>query len=158
MESKISAKICLLCLIFLTGLICQAQTGKTRKTDLPRVALLKNDEPHGTDVPGCDSHPISFRKGEERSFFISHPDGLDAWMNLDGHNVNLRLLKATLYYRDEYGTASATYEYRYKKIRITVSLLLLSDYTVWIPAQVVIRKNQTVRRIKAFIAPQCDAI
>lgn len=91
-------------------------------------------------------------------FFDSHNDGLDAWMNLDGHNVRLRLRKSTYFYRDDYGTADATYVYRYRAIVITVRLPLLSDYTLPQPATVIVSNGKARRKIRAFVAPQCDAI
>ena len=30
---------------------------------LPRVGMIDREEPRGTSFPGCDSHPLSFRKG-----------------------------------------------------------------------------------------------
>jgi hypothetical protein len=79
-------------------------------------------------------------------------------MNLDGHNVKLRLVKAKLYYLDEYSTANAVYEYRYKKINITVKPPFLYDYTTWVPAKLVMRRGLAVRTIKPFVAPQCNAL
>ena len=124
---------------------------------LPRVGMIDREAPRGTNFPGCDSHPLSFRKGADDLFFESHPDGQDAWMNLDGRNVKLRLLKVTLYYLDEYGTANAVYEYRHKDVAVTVTLPFLYDYVVWLPAKVVLRRGRAARTIRAFVMPQCDA-
>lgn len=134
------------------------QHGRTRGGGtLPRVGLLDRDGPRSERVPGCDSHPLSLKEEADRLFFESRPDGQDAWMNLDGRNVKLRLLKATLNYLDEYGTANAVYEYRHQDLAVTVSLPLFSDYVDWLPAKVVLRKGRAVRTLKAFVMPQCDA-
>ncbi|HEX8735511.1 MAG TPA: hypothetical protein VF721_09325 [Pyrinomonadaceae bacterium] len=146
----------LVCLLSAGAFDCPAQ--KSKKDVLPHVGRFRQDEETGANRSGCDNHPLVFTKGKDDVFFESRGDGLDAFMNLDGHNVKLRLLKTTVYYLDEYGTADAVYEYRYKEIRITVSLRVLSDYTDWIPAKVVIRKNRAARRLNVFVAPQCDAI
>jgi hypothetical protein len=135
--------------------------GQNRRTqgrsDLPRVGMIERDGQRSTGVPGCDSHPLSFKKGADDLFFESHPDGLDAWMNLDGRNVKLRLLKTTLHHLDEYGAANAVYEYRHRNVAVTVSLPVVSDYVDWLPAKVVLRKGRAVRAIRAFVMPQCDA-
>ena len=125
---------------------------------LPRVGMIDRDAPRSNDIGGCDNHPLSFREERDELFFESHPDGRDAWMNLDGRNVKLRLRKATLYYTDEFGTGNAVYEYSHKNVAVTVSLPLVSDYIDWLPAKVVLRKGRAVRTFKAFVMPQCDAL
>ena len=134
------------------------QGGRTRgRNALPRVGLIDRDAPRGARVPGCDSHPLSLKKEAEELFFESRPDGLDAWMNLDGRNVKLKLLKTTLYHLDEFGGGNAVYEYRHRNVAVTVSLPFYSDYVDWLPAKVVLRRGRAVRAIRAFVMPQCDA-
>lgn len=74
---------------------------------LPRVGMIDRDGSRGVRVPGCNSHLLSLKKEADALFFESHPDGLDAWMNVDGRNVKLKLMKTTLYHVDEYGAANA---------------------------------------------------
>jgi hypothetical protein len=71
--------------------------------------------PASSGKDGCDNHPLTFHKDGDDYFFDSHDDGRDAWMNLDGKNVRLTLLRSVLVYTDEFGTANATYEYRDKQ-------------------------------------------
>jgi len=79
-------------------------------------------------------------------------------MNLDGHNVELKLRKTTLNYIDVPYYANAVYEYRYKDVRVTVRLTAQSDYTTYIPAMITVRRGQKRRVIHGFVAPQCDAL
>jgi hypothetical protein len=125
---------------------------------LPRVGMIDSDAPRSSRVDGCDSHLLSLKEEADRLFFESHPDGQDAWMNLDGRNVKLRLLKVTLNYLDEFGTANGVYEYSHKDVAVTVSLPVVYDYIDWVPAKVVLRKGRAVRTIRAFVMPQCDAL
>jgi hypothetical protein len=122
---------------------------------LPRVGFIKDDQPSGRPHEGCDNHYLYLKKGGEKSVFTSDANGFDAWMNLDGQNVELKLVKATLNYRDPFD-ALARYDYRLKGLRFTVSLRHLSDYTVWIPARIILRSGRAVRVIRAFVTPQCD--
>lgn len=156
-QMKIFIFLILICLFSASAFDCPAQTKKRNR--LPRVAKIRPDEDIGAIRSGCDNHPITFTNGGDDLFFDSRGDGLDAYMNLNGHNVKLLLLKTTIFYlNDDYDTTNAIYEYRIKKTRITVSLRMLTDYTVWIPAKVVMRNGQAVRRFNAFVSPQCDAL
>jgi hypothetical protein len=136
--------------------ICCAQSGGG--SQLPRVRRLRSDQPASSGKDGCDNHPLTFHKDGDDYFFDSHDDGRDAWMNLDGKNVRLTLLRSVLVYTDEFGTANATYEYRDKRTLITVKLPFYSDYTNSVPATVRLRRDGSMRTYKAFVAAQCDAL
>src|SRR5262245_38601657 len=71
---------------------------------LPVVRALNPNEPASPSKDGCGNHPIGFSKSGDNIFFDSHDDGMNAWMNLDGHNVELIPVKTTINYRDKYGT------------------------------------------------------
>jgi hypothetical protein len=76
-------------------------------------------------MTGCDNsyfHLPRQAASDTSLVFIAPGDGNFAWMNLDGRNVKLKLLKTTLYHLDEYGAANAVYEYRYQNVAVTVSL------------------------------------
>ena len=135
-----------------------AATGSGQVRGLPRVGPIRNDQPSTPRRQGCAAHPLALKEGAEQIIFDSHDDGQDAYMNLNGNNVKLRLVRTTLTHLDQFGTADAVYEYRYKSLRIKVSLQSLYDYTTWVPATVVLRHGRRARTIKAFVAPQCDAI
>lgn len=145
-------------LLCASPLSVSGQSRQTPKRDvLPRIGIIENEDLAGWKAPGCDSHLLSFKKGSDDLFYASHTDGVDALMNLDGRLVEMKLLKTTLYNPVGWGAEKAVYEYRYQKIRITVSLPLLYDYTTWLPAKVVMRKGRALRTIRAFVTPQCDA-
>lgn len=158
MKLNFSKIVPLVCLICLAANLCAAQKKRERRKGvLPRVAVLKSGEPRGATTGGCDNHLLVFGQDSGKLFFESNPNGLDAWMNLDGRNVKLRLLKTTLYHTDEYGYANAFYDYSYKKIRVRVNLPLLTDYTTYQAAKLTLINGRASRAIKAFTAPQCDA-
>jgi len=136
--------------------ICCAQAGGGSR--LPRVRRLRTDQPASSGKDGCDNHPLTFHKDSDDYFFDSHDDGRDAWMNLDGKNVRLTLVRSVLVYTDEYGTANATYEYRNKQTIIMVRLPFYSDYTNSVPATVQLRRDGSKRTYRAFVAAQCDAL
>jgi hypothetical protein len=78
-----------------------------------------------------------------------------AWMNLNGHDVRLELVKTTLWRRRR-GNVFAQYEYREGRIQITVSLPQDTDYIFGYRAKIVLRKGRAVRTIDGFGLPQCD--
>jgi hypothetical protein len=131
------------------------QATRAQVKRLPRVGYLRSDQPAGRSHDGCDNHYLYRQKGAVKSIFTSGADGFDAWMNLDGQNVELNLVRTTLSHVDPF-EAKARYDYRYKDIRITVSLTHLSDYTVWVPARLVLRRGRAARTLRAFVTPQCD--
>jgi hypothetical protein len=137
-----------------SSLVC-GQKKSSGKIRLPRVGAIRNDEKTGESKPGCGNHYLYRTRYAEKAVFLSDDDGFNAWMNLDGHNVELKLVKTTLYPRDRF-EAFASYEYRFRNIRIAVSLIQYTDYTVWIPAKIIIRKGRGARTIKTFVTPQCD--
>ena len=126
---------------------------------LPRVRRLDPDQPAGSSKGGCANHPMTFSRDGSDYFFDSGENGQDAWMNLDGKNVRLTLLRATLLYsNDDYGTTRAIYEYRLGRTKITVRLLYLSDYLSPAPGSVRLSQGKLQRIYRAFVAPQCDAL
>lgn len=143
--------IALLELLFALGVICQPR--------LPRVRVLDHDQPTSSSTGGCANHPMTFTRNGSDYFFDSHEDGRDAWMNLNGRNVRLTLLRSTLVYlNDNYDTTNAIYEYRFGATRIRVTLRYLTDYISPAPASVSLTRGKLRRTFRAFVAPQCDAI
>jgi hypothetical protein len=155
METKKLRSITLLILILTVGISCHAQRAGDQ---LPTIGSLRSDENRGEGRDGCANHDIVWRAGSDKYIFSSDRDGFQAFMNLDGHNVQLDNVKTTLRYIDQFFYAKAVYEYRYKKVHITVRLTSQTDYTTYIPAAITLRAGRKVRTIRGFVAPQCDAI
>jgi hypothetical protein len=136
--------------------LCVAQ--RNRPGHLPRVGSLNAEEPAGDSRGGCDNHDIVWRKGGNRYFFLSAAEGYQAFMNLDGHNVELKQVRTTLSYIDAPYYARAVYEYQFRNVRITVRLTAQSDYTTYVPASITLRSGSVSRTIRGYVAPQCDAL
>lgn len=145
--------ICLIYQAVIAG--CPAQILKNG--DLPRIGRPRADEESSLDRDGCSNHILYLKKSAAGSVFSSDENGANAWMNLNNHNVGLKLAKTTIFHRDD-GDAFAIYEYRFKNTRITISLLALGDYIDWVPAKIVMRTMRTTRTLRAFVTPQCDAL
>lgn len=157
MKSKISKTVLLFVLFWMAASNYPAQ--KPKRSLLPRVGLIKHDQKVSEGKEGCGNHIIFYPKVEGGAeIFSSDHEGFNAWMNFDGRNVELRLIKTMLYHHRDQFDADAFYEYRYKNISITVSLLQSFDYTFSSPAKIVVRKGREIRTMRAVVAPQCDAL
>ena len=124
----------------------------------PRVgAIGELDEAIRIAWGGCDKHYLTPLNGSigGKYIFISNADGSIAWMNLNGHDVRLELVKTTLWRRRR-GNVFAQYEYRAGRTQIRVSLPQDTDYIFGYRAKIVLRKGRAVRTIKVFGLPQCD--
>jgi hypothetical protein len=150
MKMKAGRFIFLMGLFLLATAICPAQ-----KSKLPRIGYLREDQKTGGGKEGCGDHVIYFKEGQEHAIFASDDEGFNAWMNLNGKNVELRLIKTTLYHRDALD-ADAIYEYRYRDVQITVRMPQLYDYVFYFPVRIVIRRGNSRRFMKAVVSPQCD--
>lgn len=133
-------------------------TRRQKKNVLPRVGAIKDLENFYHRKAGCGNHFLYVRKYaiHENNIFNSDDEGYNAWMNLDGRNVELKLVKTTLLHREIFNDADAIYEYLSGNVRITVRLRRFSDYIAWEPATITLRKGRAVRTIRAYITPQCD--
>lgn len=94
---------------------------ESKRTGPPRVGTIK-DYPATGLATGCGNLYFNHanRAGAADSYvFLARSEGLDAWMNLDGRDVRLVLVKATSMYKAERVTHSR-FEYRAGGARITV--------------------------------------
>jgi hypothetical protein len=156
---QVDNHLCLLAiaLVCLLGLLTSTTAAQLPKRNmLPRVGTIKNYELRHAVPDGCNNHSVRWHEDAVTDIYLSNADGSNALMNLDGRDVPLTLVKTTLYYRDQYGTALAYHEYRAGATRITVSFMQLSDYTSFYQAKIVLRRGHTARTIRAVGAPQCD--
>ena len=146
----------LFCLSLLFAATTAAQQPKPNIVPLVG-AIGKLDEATRNAWEGCDKHFLRLPNNSlgYGYIFISNADGSIAWMNLNGRDVRLELVKTTLRYLRG-GSAFARQEYRAGRIRITVSLPQYTDYISGYAAKIVLRKGRALRTINAFGLPQCD--
>ena len=139
-------------LLLIPAAVCTAQ--RLRPSTFPRVAELRSDESAGRSHDGCDNHILN-RRNTYRAIFTSDREGRDAWMNLNGHNVELTLIETHIWH-EGWGYGDAIYKYRYKNVRVTVRLSLATDYISAIPAIVWVKSGGITRRFRVEIGAQCD--
>ncbi len=132
--------------------MCVAQRpGNAR---LPTVAVLRDDEPAGSNHDGCGNHIMNLR-GTYKAIFISDSEGWDAWMNLNGHNVELTL-KETHRWHIARWYDDAVYKYRYRNILVTLKFRESSDYISAVPATLIVQAGHLTRRYRVEVGAQCD--
>lgn len=146
--------VCMATFVLVPTLIF-GQSKVVGNSHLPRIGSIRSDEDAGGSRPGCGNHYLYRTKQAENAVFMSDEDGFNAWMNLNGHNVELKLIKTTQRHRDRF-TSSAVYEYRFRKTSIVVRLRKLTDYLVWVPATISMKNGNSFRKLSVFVTPQCD--
>jgi hypothetical protein len=126
---------------------------------LPRVGPIKNYDLATKNIEGgCDNHFVTFRgeKRLSRVIFISLSDGSSAWMNLNGNDVELQLVKATIAHQELRDRARV--EYRYGTFTVVLTYDQMTDYVGEYPVSIRISAGRGVRTLRAVGQPQCDAI
>lgn len=98
---------------------------KPARARLPRVGTIKNYEATGM-MTGCGNlyfYPVKWpvKREPEDFIFLARAGGQGAWMNLDGRDVRLVLVKTTTWYKGEDVTRSRS-DYRAGATRISVLL------------------------------------
>jgi hypothetical protein len=101
----------------------KAMQRSPRQQPPPRVGTIK-DYPATGLMTGCGnlySYPAKRAVGAspESYIFLSRAEGQGAWMNLDGRDVRLVLLKTTVWYEGE-NIKRSRFDYRAKAARISV--------------------------------------
>ncbi len=96
--------LAVLCALFLSPLV-SAQGPAQKKRPGPRVGEIENLTKVSETV-SCGFYfqlPKQEEPGANRYVFISQPDGRDAWMNLDGRDVRLTLVRISPYPKERVG-------------------------------------------------------
>src|SRR5437667_12808195 len=108
-------------------------------------------------IPKCLFHQFEFNTMTVQIHpgDLSRADGQIAWMNLDGHSVELKLVKQTFWYRAD-GHAFTRNEYRSGKTLILVSYPQYTDHISDYPAKIILRRGGATRTILATGQPLCD--
>lgn len=156
MKFKIMISVLLLAFLGTAAIDCPAQ--KKIKDGLPRIGAIGDFEATSRNaLEGCGNHALipATKPIKYSEIFFSSPDGLLAWMNLNGQDLRLQVEKTTLWH-PETPQAFARYEYRAGNVSITVSFPWNTDYISNYVAKIVLRKGRFTRTIKAVGLAQCD--
>ena len=136
---------------------------KTKPPPPARLPLVKEikDYPSTGFMTGCPNSyfvlPARVGKSPQRYVFLVRADGKDAWMNLDGRDTRLRLLK-TEFLRKAGVLTEERYLYRAGATRIRVQIRYVdSEQYEEYPLRLTITlsKGQRVRRVRALGFGDC---
>jgi hypothetical protein len=101
----ISAALCVAALVSMLPLDCAARATERREGQAPRVGTIK-DYPATGMMTGCGNsyfHLPRQAASDTNLVFIAPGDGNFAWMNLDGRDTRVSLVRATTWYEKEEG-------------------------------------------------------
>lgn len=119
--------------------VAQSTASARRVARAPRVGEIK-DTSEVSKTVSCGFYFQFPKKGEatpDRYVFISQADGQDAWMNLDGRDTRLTLLRISPYPGERLG-ARRRIDYRAAggyRVRVLTTVTRLSDENNYDPGQ-----------------------
>ena len=126
----------------------QARAKRAGAARLPRVGKIKDYPATGLTV-GCGNSyfvlPGQTEESGKNYVFLSNRDGDNAWMNLDGRDTRLTLLRA----------AGARSEYRAGATRVSVRTETAEDDTYFLKLTVVLRRGRARRVVRAVGYADC---
>lgn len=95
-----------------------------RPAQLPRVGSIKDYPATGMTV-GCGNLYVELagttNNAGEKYVFLSRGDGSNGWINLNGRDVNVRLLRTDTVYSSE-DVFVVRHLYRYRRVSIIVTI------------------------------------
>lgn len=134
-------------------------TRNQKKDVVPRVGTIK-DYPATGLMTGCANLYFEFANQTLEAptdyVFLSRSGGENAWMNLDGRDTRLVLLKTTIWHTADESPRGSQYDYRAGATRISVFIEpsnALSDYTL--KMKIILRQGRAARVIKAVGSSDC---
>jgi hypothetical protein len=134
-------------------------TQNRKKAVVPRVGTIK-DYPATGLMTGCANMYFEFanpaRTTSEDYVFLSRAGGENAWMNLDGRDTQLALLKTTIWHKADESGRRSRYDYRAGAARLSVFIEpreTSDDYTL--SMKIVVRVGRAVRVVKAVGSADC---
>jgi hypothetical protein len=146
------AVACVLVLVVFFG------AANSQMTSLPRVGKIKNYELATKNMTdGCGHHIVNLVRGYKwpgRTILLSMNTGESTWMNLNGRDVELILVKTQVKKREPLSYAQR--EYRAGSYRITVSYQVAMEYISNYPVTIRISNGKISRTIHAVGQAQCD--
>jgi hypothetical protein len=124
---------------------------------LPRVGTIK-DYPATGLMTGCGNlyfFPADATSSDTNFVFLARGDGSNAWMNLGGRDVRLQKLKRS-------SGGSKSYEYRFGKLRISVTFENfkpdnepVSEGDSMFKMKITLRKGRAARIVRAIGDSDC---
>jgi hypothetical protein len=145
--------------------IVSAQTStkspaRNRQRDAaPRVGTIK-DYPATGLMTGCANLYFEFANRtpatSDAYVFLSRSGGENAWMNLDGRDTRLTLLKTTIWHKPDESPRRSRYDYRAGAARISVLIEpreTSGDYTLGM--KIILRQGRAVRIVNAVGSSDC---
>lgn len=143
-----------------SAVVAQSERARLKTARLPRVGVIKDYEATGM-ATGCGNLYFTFPKraepADEQFVYLARSDGSDGWLNLDGRDTRLRLLKSATV---RSGGAVTRWRYYYLAGRatlVTVTITRNEAVTddVNLAAVIAIRRGRAVRRIRAVGSSDC---
>jgi hypothetical protein len=144
-------------MILLHGVsVCgQTRRAASRPSLAPRVAEIEDTSEVSRTV-SCGFYFQFPRKGDapsDRYVFISQVDGREAWMNLDGRDTRLQLVRISPYTKERIG-ARRRIDYRAPggyRVRVETTVVGLSDENNYEPTRFRVRFTISRRGRTAFV-------
>lgn len=144
----------LLFIFFVLDFNSAAQTKK--KVSLPRVGTIKNYKATGLMV-GCGNLYFTFPNKpatDDNYIYLARSKGEDAWMNLNGRDTRLTLLK-TKVWRKEGREIKWRYDYRARTRQIRVYIEFKNDEDFTLIMKITLKKGRSTRTVKAIGYSDC---
>jgi hypothetical protein len=127
---------------------------KPKRDSAPRVGVIKDYPATGLTV-GCANLYFEYAKRARSSpveyVFLSRSQGENAWMNLNGRDTRLILLKAIIWYKSDGQARRTRYDYSAGRTRVSVFIEpreVLEDYTLVM--KIIVRNARARREVKAI--------
>jgi hypothetical protein len=153
----VSSALCVAVLVLTLPLDCAARATERRKGRAPRVGTIK-DYPATGMMTGCGNSYFHFPRqaaSDTSLVFIASGDGNFAWMNLDGRDTRISLVRAMTWYEKEAGV-KWRHDYRAGATLIsTVSVRDERDVDEPIRMTITIRRGRAARTVRVVGSADC---
>jgi hypothetical protein len=153
----ISAALCVAALVSTLPLDCAARAAGRRNGRAPRVGTIR-DYPATGMMTGCGNAYFHFPRqaaSDTNLVFIAPGDGKFAWMNLDGRDTRVSLVRATTWYEKEAGVRWR-HDYRAGATHITtVYVMDESDADEPIRMSITVRRGRAARTVRVVGSADC---
>ena len=153
----ISAALCVASLVSILPLDCAARAAGRRNGRAPHIGTIK-DYPATGMMTGCGNAYFHFPRQaptDTNLVFITPGDGNFAWMNLDGRDTRVSLVRTTTWYEKEEGVKWRQ-DYRAGATLITtVSVRDESGADEPIRMTITVRRGRAARTVRVVGSADC---
>ena len=145
--------------LFIAAGLFGTVTAQRRATGLPRVGLIKDYPATGMTV-GCGNLyvelPDTGINSGDKYVFLSRGDGTNGWINLNGRDVSLRLLRTdTMYSSTESFVVRHLYRYSGVSIIVTVRRDGQPDADGRMKMSITLRRGKVIKSFEAVGTSDC---